>query len=30
MYKRYKRFKLKVTTEQIRAFVKKIIENKSY
>lgn len=26
----YKRFKLKVITEQIRAFVKKIIENKSY
>lgn len=26
----YKCFKLKVITEQIRAFVKKIIENKSY
>lgn len=26
----YKRFKLKVITEQIRAFVKKIIDNKSY
>ena len=26
----YKRFKLKVITEQIRVFVKKIIENKSY